>query len=145
MNEKIYFNKVIMGAWVLVRKHKLNCNCSYCLEEKENNKKIRVVLPKCKHRTSWRRISYRNKDGAYTYLKFTLPKLSHFFGFDYSSWDNGFRVKILPVPIAHPNCNRSLLTYANPSVYKTKIKNVESLLWQTMVEYRNSNNSVSAK
>ena len=135
--EKQLFNRVIMGAWVLLERHTLTCTCSYCHEERKVNTKIRIVLPKSKASNAWRRISYRNKDGSWTYLRSTLPKLSYFFGFVFTRWSNGFRLQILPIPFAKTNSLKALLTYAKSSCYKTRIKNVESLFWKSQVIFTN--------
>jgi len=132
MNKEI-FKRMIMGAVVVLEKHEKYCQCSYCESEKNANKKIRIVLPKNKSRNSWRRISYRLKGGQYMYLRWTLPVLSYFLGFNYCGWSSGFRIQILPAPISRVNRTKALITYAKPSIFKTKVKNVESLFWRNMV------------
>ena len=101
MREKELFNRVIMGAWVLLEKHSKECTCSYCHAERIVNKKIRVVLPRSLRRNAWSRVSYRNKDGSWTYLRSTGPRLAYFVGFKLTKWNTGFRIQILPAQRFH--------------------------------------------
>ena len=131
------FGKIIMGAWFLIEKHQCGCTCSYCEEERNLDKKFRVVLPKCKSANTWSRISVKRPDG-YLYIRSTLMKLSYFLGFVFTKWTTGFRLTLIPSPIHRTNDCRGLITICKGSPFTTKFKNIECLFWKTQIRYSNS-------
>jgi hypothetical protein len=132
--KKALFSKDVMGAWVIVEKHDAGCTCSYCANAKKEKRNIFLWFPKNKSSNSWRVLGWK-KQGCNFFYRTTLAKWTRFFGFDFTRWSNGFRIYILPAIWSNPNTEKSFLTFAYNSPFKTKIPNVESFLWMNMIKY----------
>ena len=138
---------VIFGAWIVFEKHnKEHCNCSYCQRFKEDGKKRSLWLPKDRRRNSWRVWAVEKNDGYY-YYRWTLPRLSAFLGFELTTWGGpktpkGWRLRLGGFGMGK-NSSRSLITITYPSVFVTKIPNIECLLWTSMIKRQQSNTGVN--
>lgn len=133
---KTKFSKIVFGTWISISQHDSHCDCLQCKSEKETNtknNKFHVSWPKPKL-MSFLTISITGKSGGKTYLKLHNDLKNGWFGlYFHKTLNGGFKLKFFPPIIRRPNCNRALITFVTKSKYQTKIKNIESLFWKSLI------------
>lgn len=129
VSSEYVYETTFMDAWILLERHNRKiCTCSYCRKRCLESSKIKLWLPECKARNSWRVLCW-NRNGYYYYLRSTLPTWRWFIHLD--KWSGGKSWRLSSMCIGK-NSGRSLISICKGSGLPTKFGCLESIFWIKM-------------